>query len=450
MAKRDMRELASHGMSGDGQSSRNNVSVLLGAQWGDEGKGKIIDYLIEKYNVEVTARCQGGNNAGHTVVANGRKYDFHILPSGIISPKCFNVIGNGVVVNLDAFFSELAHNGITDEEGWNKRIMISSEAQLVFGVHAQVDGRQEDSLSSQNKIGTTNRGIGPTYSSKCFRNGIRVATLMRNFAKFSDKYKSLVSHYKKQFPSIEIDVDAELEKFRLHREKLIELNLVGDTQGFVDEMREAGKAILVEGANGALLDIDFGTYPYVTSSNTTVGGACTGLGIPPTVVSNVIGVVKAYQTRVGAGPFPTEQLNEIGEQLQQIGQEVGVTTGRSRRCGWLDLFLLRRSSKINGFTAIALTKLDILDSFKELKVAVGYKLEGEELKVHPAEAEDWDKVEVEYRVFPGWESETAGIRKFEELPEKCRQYVEFIEDFIKVPIKWIGVGADRESLIVRD
>ncbi|CAB3396803.1 unnamed protein product [Caenorhabditis bovis] len=424
-----------------------NVSVLLGAQWGDEGKGKIIDYLIERHGVNVTARCQGGNNAGHTVVANGRKYDFHILPSGIISPTCFNVIGNGVVVNLDAFFSELEHNGILSEPGWEKRILISSEAHLVFGVHSQVDGRQEDSLSTQNKIGTTNRGIGPTYSSKCFRNGIRVADLMADFEAFSEKYRRLVEHYKKQFPTIDVNVDEELAKFKRHREKLAELKLVGDTVGFLHEQRAAGKQILIEGANGALLDIDFGTYPYVTSSNSTVGGACTGLGIPPTAISNVIGVVKAYQTRVGTGPFPTELFDETGAKLQQIGKEVGVTTGRKRRCGWIDLFLLRRSAMINGYTAIALTKLDILDTFPTIKVAVGYKLNGEKLTCPPAQANAWEKIEVEYLELEGWQQPTVGVRKYEELPEKCRKYIEFIEDFIKVPIVYIGVGAERESLI---
>ncbi|VDO41319.1 unnamed protein product [Haemonchus placei] len=398
------------------------VSVLLGAQWGDEGKGKVIDYLIENNDVQVTARCQGGNNAGHTVVANGRKYDFHILPSGIISPKCFNIIGNGVVVNLDAFFSELDHNGVTDEPGWEKRIMISAEAHLVFGVHAQVDGRHEASLSQTNKIGTTNRGIGPTYSSKCFRNGIRVADLLGDFEAFSESYRRLVDHYQKQFPSIDVDTEAELARFKEHREKLISLNLVGDTVGLIHSMRNKGRSILVEGANGALLDIDFGrTYPYVTSSNATVGGACTGLGIPPTAIS-----------QASTGPFPTELKDEIGDRLQSIGQEVGVTTGRRRRCGWLDLFLLRRSAQINGYTAIALTKLDILDSFKEIKVATGYRLNGESLSAPPAQAAAWDRVEVEYKVFPGWESPTVGIRTWGDLPEKCREYVLFIESFIQV------------------
>ncbi|KAK0411113.1 hypothetical protein QR680_005488 [Steinernema hermaphroditum] len=430
-------------------ASKSNVTVLLGGQWGDEGKGKIIDFLIDHNQVDVTARCQGGNNAGHTVIANGKKYDFHLLPSGMISEKCFNVIGNGVVVNLDAFFSELEHNRITEIPGWEKRIMISEMAHLVFSVHMQVDGRQEAKLDTKSKIGTTNRGIGPTYSSKCFRNGIRVADLLGDFDDFTNRYKNLVEHYRSQFPTIDVDMDSELAQLKQHAEKLRSLGIVGDTVEFMDEARKAGKSILVEGANGALLDIDSGTYPYVTSSNTTAGGACTGLGLPPSSVKDVIGVVKAYQTRVGTGPFPTEQLNAIGEDLQRIGQEVGVTTGRKRRCGWLDLFLLKRTAIINGLTAIAFTKLDILDGFEELQVAVGYKLNGKSLSGPPARAADWEQVEVEYRTLPGWKTSTADVRKYEDLPENCRNYIKYVEDFVGVPIKMLGVGADRNSLIVR-
>ncbi|VDM37890.1 unnamed protein product [Toxocara canis] len=420
------------------------VTVLLGAQWGDEGKGKIIDYLISKNKV---SRCQGGNNAGHTVVANGHKYDFHLLPSGIIADNCFNIVGNGVVVNLDSFFSELEHNKILELPGWEKRIMISEHAHIVFGVHMQVDGRQEDARES--KIGTTNRGIGPAYSSKCFRNGIRISDLLGNFDKFSSKYRHLVEYYRKQFPSINVDVDGELATFKKHAEKLKELNIVGDTVSRLDEMRSQGKTVLVEGANGAMLDIDFGTYPYVTSSNATVGGAVTGLGMPPTAIKEVVGVVKAYLTRVGAGPFPTELKDAIGDKLQSVGREVGVTTGRKRRCGWIDLFLLKRSNIINGFTGLALTKLDILDSFDEVKAAVGYKLDGHTLTSPPSRAEDWEQVEVEYRTFSGWKTSTSNVRKFEDLPQNCRDYVSFIEQFVGVPIKWIGVGEERESLIVR-
>ncbi|CAD5215007.1 unnamed protein product [Bursaphelenchus xylophilus] len=425
-----------------------SVAVVLGAQWGDEGKGKIIDFLIDNEKIDVTARCQGGNNAGHTVIANGKSYDFHILPSGVISERCVNVIGNGVVVNLDAFFEELDKNNIPALPGWEKRIFISNRAHIVFSVHQQVDGRQEDSLDTKNKIGTTNKGIGPTYSSKCFRNGIRMADLMGDFEEFTKRYRALVAHYKKQF-QIDIDETTELEKFRNHAIKLRELGIVVDTALLLHKLRAEGKTVLVEGANGALLDIDFGTYPYVTSSNATVGGACTGLGLPPTSIKRVLGVVKAYQTRVGTGPFPTEQLNEIGERLQSIGHEVGVTTGRKRRCGWLDLFLLKSSQIVNGFTEYALTKLDILDDFEEIKVGVGYKLNGEILSSPPARAADWDVVEVEYKSFPGWKTPTVGAKKFEDLPPRCQEYIRFIEDFVSVPIRFIGVGQSREALLIR-
>ncbi|KAF8381332.1 adss-1, partial [Pristionchus pacificus] len=437
-------------MASNGVARRGRVAVLLGAQWGDEGKGKIIDYLIDHDKLDITARCQGGNNAGHTVVVNGRKYDFHLLPSGIISDKCMNIIGNGVVVNVEAMFNELNHNGVDAEPGWEKRLLISAEAHLVFSVHAAVDGAQENSLAPTAKIGTTNRGIGPTYSSKCFRNGVRVADLMGDTEAFEDRYRRLVSYYRNQFPNIQVDEDAELAKFKELRAKLESLQLVGDTVGYLHKAISEGKKLLVEGANGALLDIDFGTFPYCTSSNATVGGACTGLGIPPTLIDQVIGVVKAYQTRVGTGPFPTELFDDDGAKLQSIGQEVGVTTGRKRRCGWLDLFLLRRSAQINGYTHIALTKLDILDSFPELKVAVGYKIDGVQLASPPAQASAWDKIEVEYLTFEGWMSNTAGVNSFDELPEKCRVYIKFIEDYIKVPIKWIGTGQERGALIVRE
>ncbi|VDN06207.1 unnamed protein product [Thelazia callipaeda] len=434
------------------------VTVLLGAQWGDEGKGKIIDYLIAKDKVQVVARCQGGNNAGHTVVANGQKYDFHIIPSGVIAEKCFNIIGNGTVVNLDSFFQELSHNKITSIPGWEDRILISDRAHIVCGVHMLVDGHSEEKLEI-NKIGTTKRGIGPAYSSKCFRNGLRVGDLVYDFEGFCLKFQELVRYYQEQYPGIEIDVDTELTKFKKHADKLHEMSLVGDTIRILDELRSSGKSVLVEGANGTMLDIDFGTYPFVTSSNATVGGALTGLGLPPTSIKRVIGVAKAYATRVGSGPFPTELKNEIGDKLQQLGHEllyesvnnieVGVTTGRKRRCGWIDLFLLKRSHLINGFTDIALTKLDVLDTFDEIKAAVSYKLDGKLLKSPPSQAADWDRLEVDYQSFKGWNTSVSDIRDYNRLPENCRKFIEFIEQYIRVPVTWIGVGEERESLILR-
>uniref|UniRef100_A0A0N5AM68 Adenylosuccinate synthetase n=1 Tax=Syphacia muris TaxID=451379 RepID=A0A0N5AM68_9BILA len=423
------------------------VVVILGSQFGDEGKGKIVDYLIDKDQIQVTARCQGGNNAGHTVVVNGRKSDFHLLPTGIINEKCYNVIGNGVVVNLDSLFAEVKHNEVDKLIGWEKRLMISECAHLVTSMHMQADGQQEKSLSTS-KIGTTSKGIGPTYSSKCFRNGIRIGELLGDFEAFAAKFRGLLDFYKKQFPDVKVNVDEELSAYKKHAECLKRLGIVGDTVTYLDRMRSQGKVVLVEGANGAMLDIDFGTYPFVTSSNATVGGAVTGLGIPPTAIKEVIGVVKAYETRVGSGPFPTELLDKTGDDLQRIGHEVGVTTGRKRRCGWLDLFLLKRSNIINGFTALALTKLDILDSFDEIKVAVGYQINGKELTAPPCCAGDWEKVKVEYKVFKGWKTDISKIKKFDDLPENCKAYVRFVTEFIGVPIKWIGVGADREALIV--
>uniref|UniRef100_A0A915D1L2 Adenylosuccinate synthetase n=1 Tax=Ditylenchus dipsaci TaxID=166011 RepID=A0A915D1L2_9BILA len=426
------------------------VTVVLGAQWGDEGKGKVIDFLIGHSQVDVTARCQGGNNAGHTVVANGKKYDFHLIPSGLVNESCHNVIGNGVVLNLDALFDELEHNGFSrGVMDWEKRLVISNRCHLVFGVHIQADGQQEGLLGDTKKIGTTNRGIGPTYSSKCFRNGIRLADLMGDFEDFSKRYHTLVQHYKTQFPNINVNEQEELARLKKHAENLQQLGIVVETSSLLHKKRLAGQSILVEGANGALLDIDFGTYPFVTSSNSTVGGACTGLGVPPTAIKHVVGVVKAYQTRVGTGPFPTEQLNKDGDKLQSIGCEVGVTTGRKRRCGWLDLILLRTANIINGFTAIALTKLDILDSFEEIKVGVSYELDGQQLLEAPARAADWDRIQVQYKSFKGWKSDTSNIRNFEDLPLDCKAYVKFIEDFVDVPVKYIGVGEARENLIVR-
>ncbi|XP_014340647.1 adenylosuccinate synthetase isozyme 1 A isoform X2 [Latimeria chalumnae] len=403
----------------------NKVTVVLGAQWGDEGKGKVVDLLATES--DIVCRCQGGNNAGHTVVVDGKEYDFHLFPSGIINPKAVSFIGL---------------------KDWEKRLIISDRAHIVFDFHQTVDGIQEAQRKEREgkNIGTTKKGIGPTYSTKAARTGLRICDLLADFNEFSARFKNLAQQYKSMFPSLEIDIEGELKKLKNYAEKI--RPMVKDGIYFMHEaLHGSPKKILVEGANAALLDIDFGTYPFVTSSNCTVGGVCTGLGIPPQNIGEVYGVVKAYTTRVGIGAFPTEQTNETGELLQSRGREVGVTTGRKRRCGWLDLIILRYANMINGFTALALTKLDILDVLDEIKVGIAYKLSGKRIPYFPANQEVLHRLDVEYETLPGWKSDTTCARKWEDLPSKAQNYIRFIENHVGVPIKWVGVGKSRESMI---
>lgn len=317
------------------------VVVVLGAQWGDEGKGKVVDMLAT--NTDIVCRCQGGNNAGHTVVVDGKAFDFHLLPSGIIHEKSTSIIGNGVVVHLPGLFDELAKNEAKGLKHWEDRLIISNRAHLVLDLHQQVDGLQEAEKGGKS-LGTTKKGIGPCYSSKATRNGIRVSDLLGDFKMFSEKFEALVAMYKRLYPDFTVDVNAELARYREYAERL--RPLVRDSVSYLHTSLKEGKSVLVEGANAAMLDIDFGTYPYVTSSNCSIGGVLTGLGLPPQAIGEVIGVVKAYTTRVGDGPFPTELHDEIGSLLQKRGGEIGVTTQRIRRCGWLDLALLRYTSMV--------------------------------------------------------------------------------------------------------
>jgi len=424
----------------------NRVTVVLGAQWGDEGKGKVVDLLATE--ADLVCRCQGGNNAGHTVVVDGKEYDFHLLPSGIINSKSISLIGNGVVIHLPGLFEEGDKNEKKGLKGWDKRLIVSDRAHLVFDFHQVVDGLQETLRQAQEgkNIGTTKKGIGPTYSSKASRTGLRVCDLLGDFKDFSARFKNLVQQYESMYPTLTVDVEDQLKKLQEYGERL--RPMVKDGVYYMYEaLHGSPKKILVEGANAALLDIDFGTYPFVTSSNCTVGGACTGLGIPPMNIGDVFGVSKAYTTRVGIGAFPTEQLNAVGELLQTRGHEVGVTTGRKRRCGWLDLVILKYAHMINGFTAIALTKLDILDVLDEIKVGVAYKINGKRVPHFPANMEVLHKVEVEYETFPGWKSDTSAARKWSDLPPKAQNYIRFIENHIGVPIKWVGVGKSRECMI---
>uniref|UniRef100_A0A669CYK0 Adenylosuccinate synthetase n=1 Tax=Oreochromis niloticus TaxID=8128 RepID=A0A669CYK0_ORENI len=411
----------------------NKVTVVLGAQWGDEGKGKVVDLLAQ--DADMVCRCQGGNNAGHTVVVDSVEYDFHLLPSGIINPKVTAFIGNGVVIHLPGLFEEAEKNERKGKslKDWEKRLIISDRAHIVFDFHQAVDGVQEQQRQEQagQNLGTTKKGIGPVYSAKAARSGLRICDLLADFTQFSERSVLPTTLY------------INLKTFSCQIKPMVR----DGVHYMYEALHGPPKKILVEGANAALLDIDFGTYPFVTSSNCTVGGVCTGLGMPPQNVGEVYGVVKAYTTRVGIGAFPSEQKNEIGELLQTRGKEVGVTTGRKRRCGWLDLVLIKYAHMINGFTALALTKLDILDVFTKIKVGIGYKVDNQTIPHFPANQEVLERVEVQYETLPGWDSDTSAARSFEELPENAQKYVRFIEEHVGVPVKWIGVGKSRESMI---
>ncbi|KAI9340675.1 Adenylosuccinate synthetase [Zopfochytrium polystomum] len=419
------------------------VTVVLGAQWGDEGKGKLVDVLAQ--DAEICCRAQGGNNAGHTIVVNGVMFDFHLLPSGLVNPKCVSVIGNGVVVHVPSFFKEL---GAIEAKGLDAtgRLFVSDRAHLVFDFHQTVDGLKEIELGGS-ELGTTRKGIGPTYSSKASRGGVRVHHLFDEDT-FRDRYIKCLEGKKKRYGEFPYDPEAELSQYKEYAEKL--RPYVIDTIPYIFNAIQEGKKILVEGANAIMLDIDFGTYPFVTSSNTGVGGVCTGLGIPPARIQKVIGVVKAYTTRVGAGPFPTEQLNEIGEHLQTVGGEVGVTTGRKRRCGWLDLVVLKYSHMINNYTSINLTKLDILDKLPEIKIGVAYVYEGVRYDTFPSDLKRLSQSTVEYETMSGWLTDISKCRKYEDLPLNARNYIERIEAYLGVPVEWIGVGQSRDSMIKRD
>lgn len=423
----------------------NKVTVVLGAQWGDEGKGKVVDLLA--VDSDIVCRCQGGNNAGHTVVVDGKEFDFHLLPSGIINQKCTSVIGNGVVIHLPGLFEELKKNELKGMKGCEGRLVISDRAHLVFDIHQQVDGLQE-AEKGKNSLGTTKKGIGPAYSAKATRNGIRIGDLLGDFSLFEDKYRTLVASYKRMFPALELNIDSELSKYRAFADLV--RPMVKDTVSYLHREIGSGRKVLVEGANAAMLDIDFGTYPYVTSSNCSIGGVLTGLGLPPNVIGNVLGVVKAYTTRVGDGPFPTELHDETGQLLQERGHEVGVTTRRVRRCGWLDLVVVRYTAMVNGYTSLCLTKLDILDTLKEIKVGVAYKLNGKKIDYFPSSMVELSNVEVEYISLPGWACSIEHVRELDKLPAEARAYVKAIEDFLQVPVKYIGVGQGRESIISVD
>jgi adenylosuccinate synthase len=419
------------------------VQVIVGAQWGDEGKGKLVDMLSE--HADIVARYQGGANAGHTVCIGDKQYVLHLIPSGMFHPHIVCVIGNGVVIDPAALMDEIAQlqaAGV-DIKG---RLLISHNAHLIMPYHKQLDVIRE--VQASNKIGTTGRGIGPAYIDKFMRTGIRIVDLLDRDV-LARKLKSNLEEKNqiltKVYGETRIDVDALIEEYREFDKRIDEY--VTDTALYLNSAHREGKKIIAEGAQGALLDIDHGTYPYVTSSNPTSGGACTGLGIPPTSISSIVGVVKAYTTRVGNGPFPTEQLNPSGERLRATGHEFGATTGRPRRCGWFDAMAMRYSAMINGIDPVAITKLDVLDDLDDIPVCVGYEYNGRRLKTFPSDLSSLERITPVYEVFKGWKTPISGIRTYAELPENARKYVEALAHLTGTRLWVLSVGPRRDQSI---
>ncbi len=421
------------------------VVVVVGMQWGDEGKGKIIDLFAE--NVDVVARYQGGHNAGHTICFNEKQFVLHLIPSGIFHENKLCIIGNGVVVDPMALaeeMRELEETGINLED----RLVISDRANLIMPYHGVSDQGREKGGGKFQKIGTTGRGIGPSYADKIARLGIRTSDLrnekyLRNRleANYEEKEQVLKSLYGQQLSGL----DGLFDDLMIFREVI--LKYLADTHVLMRDLIAQNKKILCEGAQGTMLDVDHGTYPFVTSSNSTAGGACTGLGIPPTKVDRVLGVIKAYTTRVGEGPFPTELFDEDGEQLGKVGHEFGATTGRQRRCGWFDAVVARYGIQLNGIDAMILTKIDVLDGFKTIKVCTGYKYGEKVFSDMPADPEILEHCEPVYIEFEGWLETTAGIRDFDKLPEKARHYIKSLSDLLETPFLIISTGPDREETI---
>ncbi len=419
------------------------VQVIVGAQWGDEGKGKIVDMLAE--HVDIVARYQGGANAGHTVCIGNQQHVLHLIPSGIFHPHITCIIGNGVVIDPTALLGEIdqlraAGVNITG------RLLISHNAHLIMPYHKQLDAIREQTSS---KIGTTGRGIGPSYIDKVMRIGVRIVDLLDRDV-LARKIKTNIEEKNqlltKVYGETKIDVDAIISEYQEFDQKIDEY--VTDTALYLNQALKAGKRIIAEGAQGALLDVDHGTYPYVTSSNPTSGGACTGLGIPPTAVNSILGIVKAYCTRVGNGPFPTELQDADGERLRAVGHEFGATTGRPRRCGWFDAVALKYSAMINGIDRIAVTKLDVLNEFEHIKICTAYESRGKRLKSFPTDLKTLETVTPVYETFPGWKASIAGATRIEELPPNARSYLTALADLTGTSIWLVSVGPRRDESII--
>lgn len=421
--------------------------IVVGAQWGDEGKGKITDYLAGQ--ADMVLRCQGGSNAGHTIVANGQKYALHLIPSGILNPNTACVVGNGVVLDLKVVLDEIE---MLKAEGFSaKNLVISDKAHIIMPYHYTMDEYQE-SLKGDKKIGTTKRGIGPAYMDKTARQGIRLLDLLAwepflEKLEYNLREKNIIFGHA-GLPTIEGEARERLiAEYAAYREQI--RPYVGETVYRVSEALQAGKKLLFEGAQGSLLDLDHGTYPYVTSSNTVAAGSCIGVGIGPTAINRVLGVAKSYCTRVGEGPFPTELTDDMGVKIRSLGEEFGTTTGRPRRVGWFDSVLVRYSALVNGMTDLCITKMDILDSLPEVKICTAYRYNGEVITRMPSTLEALAECTPVYETMPGWMCDTTGCRMFRDLPVNAQKYILRLEELVGLPISMVAVGAERNSTIVR-
>ncbi len=421
------------------------VDLLLGLQWGDEGKGKIVDVLTKEY--DIIARFQGGPNAGHTLIFDGNKHVLHTIPSGIFHKTATNVVGNGVVIDPVIFKKELENLDV-HQINYTSKLLISRKAHLILPTHRLLDAASETSKGKA-KIGSTLKGIGPTYMDKTGRNGMRVGDL--ELDNWKEKYDILTEKHLKMLDFFDVDIQFDLKEleaeFVAGIEKLKTLTFI-DSEEFLNTAIKEGKTILAEGAQGSLLDIDFGTYPFVTSSNTTAAGACTGLGIAPNRIKEVFGIFKAYTTRVGSGPFPTELFDKDGETMAKVGHEFGATTGRPRRCGWLDLVALKYAIQVNGVTQLMMMKGDVLSGFDTLKVCTSYKYKGEEISHLPYNIEP-ENITPIYTEFKGWSNDLTSMTSSEELPKNLLEYISFIEKETEVPVKIVSVGPDRKQTINR-
>ncbi|MDR2400495.1 MAG: adenylosuccinate synthase [Deferribacteraceae bacterium] len=422
-----------------------SCSVVLGSQWGDEGKGKIVDMYAP--DADIVMRCQGGHNAGHTVFANGTSYILHLVPSGIIHKNVINLAGNGVVVDPAALLNEME---VLEKKGidFKDRFFISDRAHIIFPYHSAADKLKEKQAGSA-KLGTTGLGIGPAYTDKANRTGLRMGELLnRDLIKncVTDNLAQYNILAKYLYNSETIEAEPIIDEYYEYGKKLAPY--IADTASIVNKALKDGKKVLLEGAQGAMLDIDFGTYPFVTSSNGSTGGAASGSGVSPKWFSNIIGVAKAYCTRVGSGPFPTELDGELGERLRIAGKEFGATTGRPRRCGFIDLVALKYAVMINGITHIALTKLDVLSGFDEIKACTSYLADGAAAEGFPANAADLAKAVPVYKSFKGWSASLSELGRLEDFPKEARVYIAFIEEFLEVGFSVISVGSDRNASIV--